>query len=167
MVLDEIAYEGNIDQGWGNISGQELVRRFWEASLRGGYATHGETYDDPSGILWWSHGGELHGESPERIKFLHQILTETPGVGLKRMAGSWDELASTVDRMGDSGYYIYYYGFFRPCRRKFNFPENRHFRAEVIDTWNMTVTSVGEYSGSFTIELPGREYMAVRLVEIR
>ena len=38
VVWDEIAYEGNIDMGWGNISGQELTRRFWEASLRGGYA---------------------------------------------------------------------------------------------------------------------------------
>lgn len=166
VVLDEIAYEGNIDQGWGNISAQELVRRYWEATLRGGYATHGETYDDPSGILWWSHGGALHGESPERIKFLHRILTETPGIGLKRMASSWDEVAGTVDTMGDSGYYIYYYGFFRPCRRKFSFPPARRFRAEVIDTWNMTVTPVGEYSGDFTVELPGREYMAIRLVEI-
>ena len=37
IVWDEIAYEGNIDMGWGNISGQELTRRFWEASMRGGY----------------------------------------------------------------------------------------------------------------------------------
>lgn len=28
IVWDEIAYEGNIDMGWGNISGQELTRRF-------------------------------------------------------------------------------------------------------------------------------------------
>ena len=37
VVLDEICYEGNIEHGWGNISGQELVRRFWEAACRGGY----------------------------------------------------------------------------------------------------------------------------------
>ena len=67
IVWDEIAYEGNIDMGWGNISGQELVRRFWEASLRGGYAGHGETFvDEKDDILWWSHGGELHGESWKR-----------------------------------------------------------------------------------------------------
>ena len=28
VVLDEIAYEGNIPHGWGNISGQEMVRGF-------------------------------------------------------------------------------------------------------------------------------------------
>ena len=36
------------------ISGQELVRRFWEATVRGGYAGHGETYVNPDDILWWS-----------------------------------------------------------------------------------------------------------------
>ena len=35
VVLDEIAYEGNIQHGWGNISGQEMTRRFWEALCRG------------------------------------------------------------------------------------------------------------------------------------
>ena len=81
VVWDEIAYEGNIDMGWGNISGQELTRRFWEASLRGGYAGHGgRPFLDPENdILWWSHGGVLHGESPARIRFLHRILEETPG----------------------------------------------------------------------------------------
>ena len=41
VILDEICYEGDIQHGWGNISGQELVRRFWEAAVRGGYAGHG------------------------------------------------------------------------------------------------------------------------------
>ena len=46
VVLDEIQYEGDIPYMWGNIAGPELVRRFWEAAVRGGYATHGETYVD-------------------------------------------------------------------------------------------------------------------------
>jgi len=167
VVLDEIAYEGNIDQGWGNISGQELVRRFWEASVRGGYATHGETFDRSDGVLWWSHGGMLYGESPERIKFLKAILDETPGAGL-RQKQSWffDEVVGTADEIGDSGYYIYYYGFNRPNRRKFYFQDGVTYKAEVIDTWNMTITDVGEYSGIFTIQLPGREYMAIRLWKV-
>ena len=33
VVLDEICYEGDIQHGWGNISAQELVRRFWEAAV--------------------------------------------------------------------------------------------------------------------------------------
>ena len=37
IVWDEICYEGNLELGWGNITGQELVRRFWEGALRGGH----------------------------------------------------------------------------------------------------------------------------------
>ncbi len=164
VVLDEIAYEGDIDQGWGNIGGEELVRRFWEASLRGGYATHGETFDRPDGVLWWSHGGKLHGESPARIRFLHNILRQTPGAGLRRMQGAWDEVAATAEALGDTGYYLYYYGFGRPCKRSFSLREDQTYRVEVIDTWDMTITDAGLHSGSFSIELPRKPYMAVRIV---
>lgn len=76
VVLDEIAYEGNIQHGWGNISGEELTRRFWEAACRGGYPGHGETYMNDKDILWWSHGGTLHGESYKRFKLLHDICVK-------------------------------------------------------------------------------------------
>lgn len=170
IVWDEISYEGNIDMGWGNISGQELTRRFWEASLRGGYAGHGETFvDNENDILWWSHGGSLHGESPERIKFLHKILCETPGYGLRQGQGSFDETVAVPDSpaamMGGAGYEIHYYGFGRPSFRDFTKPEGL-WKAEVIDTWEMTVTGAGTYSGKFRIPLPGKEYMAVRLTRV-
>src|SRR5690606_17322165 len=41
VIIDECAYEGNINYGWGNISGEEMTRRFWEATVRGGYCGHG------------------------------------------------------------------------------------------------------------------------------
>lgn len=56
IVIDECAYEGNISPFWGNITGEDMVRRFWEGAMRGGYAGHGETYFDPKDILWWSKG---------------------------------------------------------------------------------------------------------------
>lgn len=84
IVFDEICYEGNIPDGWGNISAEELVRRYWEAAVRGTYPGHGETYLGHDGILWWSYGGKLYGESPARIAFLRKILEETPGDGLMR-----------------------------------------------------------------------------------
>jgi uncharacterized protein (DUF3820 family) len=34
---------------------------------------------------------------------------------------------------------------------------------EVIDTWNMTITDAGRHQGRFKIDLPGHEYMAVRI----
>ena len=166
IVFDEIGYEGNIDQGWGNISGKELIRRSWETTMRGGYPTHGETYDRTDSILWWSHGGPLHGESQERLKFLGEVLKETPGIGLKRIEGWWDEVLSTVDSPFPSGYFIYYYGFNRPCRRHFNLDENKSYEVEVIDTWEMIIEKVGIFSGKFVIDLPGKEYMAIRLKEV-
>lgn len=165
VVWDEIAYEGNIDMGWGNISGQELVRRFWEACMRGGYAGHGETYMDPEhDVLWWSHGGELHGESPERIRFLHEILCRTPGNGLHRTDGAFDEVVAIPDSC--AGYEIHYYGFGRPGFRNFFKPEGEKWQAEIIDTWNMTVEDAGVHCGKFRISLPGREWMAVRLKKV-
>lgn len=167
VVWDEIAYEGNIDMGWGNISGQELTRRFWEAAMRGGYAGHGETFLDPENdILWWSHGGKLHGESPARIRFLHQILCETPGQGLRREKGAFDEVVSVPDSPFEQGYEIHYYGFGRPSYRDFHKEEGVSYQVEVIDTWEMTVTNIGVRSGKFRVALPGKAYMAIRLIKI-
>lgn len=165
VVWDEIAYEGNMDMGWGNISGQELVRRFWEASLRGGYAGHGETFlDSEHDVIWWSHGGELHGESPQRIRFLHSVLEETPGLGLKQGEGAFDETVGVPESPLYAGTYeIHYYGFGRPSFRDFQVEEGKRVRVEVLDTWNMTIDDLGEYTGKFRVPLPGREYMAVRL----
>ncbi len=166
IVWDEIAYEGNIDQGWGNISGQEITRRFWEGSMRGGYVGHGETYLDPiDDVIWWSHGGELHGDSPARIRFLHDILCETPGHGLKKSPNHWDEICGIPEDDSCSGYEIHYYGFMRPAYRDFNKNDGCKWRAQVIDTWDMTITDAGTFEGSFRIALPGKEYMAIRLIK--
>jgi len=162
VVMDEICYEGDIDQGWGNISAQELTRRYWEAAMRGGYATHGETYVGHDDIYWWSHGGKLHGESPARIRFLTEIMTQTPGDGLRVLENrSWDEVAGVSET--DPGYRIYYYGVNRPSSRLFMMPEGEKWHAEVIDTWNITITDAGVHEGVFRIPIAGREYMAIRL----
>lgn len=167
VVLDEIAYEGNIQHGWGNISGQEMTRRFWEAFCRGGYPGHGETFMNKDNILWWSHGGELRGESPERIKFLKKIMDETPAPGLCPMEGEWDEVAATVDRFpAPAQYYLFYYSFMRPSFREYYFDDETEFEVEVLDTWNMTIENKGIFKGKFRVELPGREYMAVRVREV-
>ena len=171
VIMDEIAYEGNIQHGWGNITGEELTRRFWESAVRGGYSGHGETYLSDDRILWWSHGGELKGTSPERIRFLEEIMKETPGTGLKHIEMGWDENVAVPEeehheKETDYDYYLYYFGFFRPSFREFYmFKEKDEFEAEVIDTWNMTVTKLpGTFKGPFfRIPLTGNQYMAIRL----
>ena len=168
VVFDEIAYEGNIQHGWGNISAEELTRRFWEAACRGTYPGHGETYMDPSDVLWWSHGGVLHGESWKRFELLHQIMTETPGVGLMpfNRPGGWDEVCAVPEKefmLPVKSYYLFYYSFMRPSFRDFYFDDETEFTVRVIDTWEMTVEERGTFKGKFRVELPGKQYMAVQI----
>ena len=172
-VLDEIAYEGNIQHGWGNITGEEMVRRFWEAFVRGGYPGHGETMltPDAEGVLWWSHGGKLRGESHKRFKFLHEIMCETPGLGLRPYEKkSWDESAAVPENApaddSPKDYYLFYYSFMRPTFRDFYFDDETKYRVRVLDTWNMTVEDCGVHQGKFRIQLPGRQYMAVQIRKV-
>ena len=168
VVMDEIAYEGNIQYGWGNLTGEELVRRFWETALRGGYPGHGETFLDESCVLWWSHGGVLHGESPSRIAFLADVLATVPGGYLKRSERcEWDEVRAEPDLPGDSGYILCYYSFMRPSFREFRMHDEEAYLAEVIDTWNMTIERAGIFQGHFRVSLPARPYMAIRLTRVR
>ncbi|KAA9089593.1 DUF5605 domain-containing protein [Microbacterium radiodurans] len=173
VVIDECAYEGDIDQGWGNITGEEMTRRFWEGAVRGGYVGHGETYYPPAldgagsfgdddEVLWWSKGGALHGSSPERIAFLERLQAESP-------TGVWDPLPSDWDVPwgGVAGAVkVGYFGFNRPRFRNLILDEGA-WRVEVVDTWNMTVEEVpGEQRGQVRVELPGRQFMAVRLTRL-
>ncbi|MDO4623413.1 MAG: DUF4038 domain-containing protein [Eubacteriales bacterium] len=79
LMVDECRYEGNIHLEWGNISGFEMVNRFWKIIAQGGYCTHGETFLNPDEILWWSKGGVLRGTSPKRISFLRDLVESFPG----------------------------------------------------------------------------------------
>ena len=168
VVLDEIAYEGNIQHGWGNLTGEEMVRRFWEGAVRGGYPGHGETFLNPEDILWWSHGGKLHGESWKRIGFLLDVLADVPSRGLRCLPAEWDSVCGVPEdpELAErTGYRLYYYSFMRPSFRDFRFDESTLYHAEVIDTWNMTVTDAGDCRGRFRVELPARPYMAVRITK--
>jgi len=166
VLLDEIAYEGNIPYGWGNISGEEMVKRFWEGAMRGGYPGHGETYLSKDDILWWSHGGKMKGESYKRVAFLRRILEETPGLGLKPVKAEWDCVSAVPESENlafSTGYQIHYYSFMRPSYREFDMKDGFEYEVEVIDTWNMTIKKVGVFSNKFKIELPGKPYMAIRM----
>ena len=80
VIIDEFGYEGNFPHTWGCLSAKELVSRFWRCCTTGAYGSHGETfYDGKSEIIWWSHGGKLHGESVPRIAFLKEIIESLPG----------------------------------------------------------------------------------------
>lgn len=165
IVLDEIAYEGNIQHGWGNITAEELVRRFWEAACRGGYGGHSETYICDENVLWWSHGGILHGESSERIAFLKNILEQLPKNCLAPYKSSWDDVCGISENADGRKCYIFYYSFMRPSFREYYFDDDTEYSIEVIDTRNMTINNLGSFCGKFTVPLPSRQYMAVRITE--
>lgn len=167
VVVDECRYEGDINHDWGNITAEDMVRRFWDGMVRGGYVGHGETYVGHKGknegldeVLWWSHGGKLHGSSPERINFLRRIIEEGPVGGLNPVPMSM--LDGGAGEPGE--YYLYYYGSQRPAFKILDLPNDREFSIEVIDSWNMTITPLeGTYSGKFRLELPGKQYIALRI----
>jgi hypothetical protein len=180
IVFDEVKYEGDIEQRWGNICGEEMVHRMWQGTISGTYVGHGETYKRPDDVLWWSKGGKLHGTSPARIAFLRQVIETGPKGGLNPI-DKWDD--PTV--AGEAGeYYLIYFGKNKPTEWTFDLykealEDGMEFRAEVIDTWNMTVTPVeqtfkvvvdSKYRahavGAKPIELPGRPWMALRLKRV-
>jgi hypothetical protein len=158
-VIDEAGYEGDVAEGWGNLSAQELVRRCWEGAVRGGYVNHGETYLDTSDVIWWAKGGLLKGESPDRIRFLRRLIEEAPTSRWDPLPGDWDSRTG-----GDSDHRIIYLGIGRPRFRSILVPEGSPWNVDIIDTWNMTITELsGPVEGRVVLDLPGREYMAIRV----
>lgn len=159
VVFDECQYEGNIPRRWGNISAEEMVRRFWLGTVRGAYVGHGETYLHPQDILWWSKGGVLRGESPQRIAFLRQVIESGPARrGLLPMPNQRYPAA-----FSEGEYYLFYFDSHQPAEMDFELPNSARFQADIIDPWQMTITPVpGTKSGKFTLTLPGKPNLAVR-----
>ena len=42
-------------------------------------------------------------------------------------------------------------------------PEDADYEVEIIDTWNMTITPLGRMRGFNRVEMPGKQYMALRI----
>ncbi|MCI2048566.1 MAG: DUF5060 domain-containing protein [Lachnospiraceae bacterium] len=93
VIYDEMRYEGNLEEQWGNISAFELVDRFWTVCAQGAYGTHGETFLRDDEIVWWARGGKLTGESPVRIAWLKDFLYSLPGT-LTPIPGMWDRMTA-------------------------------------------------------------------------
>jgi hypothetical protein len=179
VVNDEINYEGDIDSRWGQLSGEEMVFRFWNAFIGGGYATHGETYKTSS---WISYGGRLLGSSPSRIAFLRKIVESGPVGGLEPIDQYWE-----INMAGKAGsYYLIYFGKDKVNKWNFVLPKKdltngAKFKADLIDTWNMTITPLDKLfevvpipdnryqfidKNKSSITLPARPYMALRIYKV-
>jgi len=127
--------------------------------VEGAYCGHGETYKDPNDILWWAKGGELHGQSPVRIAFLKKILEDAPAEGLEPLLD-----AHTAGKAG--AYYLTYVED-QPTSYKLDLPSGVNFKAEVIDTWNMTIIPLDNtFEDTANVPLPGKPFQAIRLVRV-
>lgn len=180
IVHDEINYEGNIEKRWGNISGEEMVFRFWSAYIGGAYATHGDCFGPSEDPAWISIGGKLQGQSPARIAFLRTIIESGPPQGIDPIDQGYENNIG-----GQAGeYYLIYFGREPIQQWKFRLPkknlkEGMRFKADRIDTWNMVIEPVKDVfevkplnpytfvdKNGLQIKLPGRPYMALRLQRI-
>lgn len=177
IVFDELKYEGNHNLRWAQLTAPELVQHFWACTVAGTYGGHSEYFADEKDVVWLAHGGTLKGESASRLAFLRRILDDAPAGGLDP-SDQWQD-PRMAGRPGH--YYLIYFGLetptsWTPMLYRNGLTEGMEFKADVIDTWDMTVTPVpgvivtkkaDRYQ--FTdregrvIALPGRKYMAVRL----
>jgi hypothetical protein len=157
IVYDEIQYEGDIDRRWGNLSAEEMTRRFWLAVVNGAYASHGEVFLSETSESSWSDAGRMRGESGARIAFLRSLIEKTEKTGLKAAENPYYLNASVGDDV-----ILYYFDYHRPARYDFPLPVTAKYSATLVDPFQMTTTALPEtYSGKSRISLPGKPYMAV------
>lgn len=182
VIFDEVAYEGNIDQRWGNLIPEQLVDRFWWGTIGGTYVGHSETFapDRNPDFSWLGQGGRLLGSSPPRLAFLKTIMEAGPTPGIEPIETWWGyHMAGKPFE-----YYLRYFGSERPTEWPVVLPGQKGdpvntYRAHIIDAWNMTITPVksvfrmavrDKYNfqdpARPTIALPGRPYIAVQLTAV-
>lgn len=170
VSVDECCYEGDIAEQWGNISGVEMVNKFWLGVVNGGHITHGETYYNDDEVLFWAKGGKLVGDSVPRIAFLRRVLEDAPDRGLEPMldnrnhrimkfgadnvtgpemskpaAGeeSWSKVRFPYPIAHvPHAYYLAYLGHRQPREIAVPTPPNERYSATVLDTWEMTETQI-------------------------
>jgi hypothetical protein len=180
VVYDEVKYEGDSSYRWADLTGPEMVHRFWCGTIGGTYVGHGDYFNTNGNDTWTSFGGKLKGESAPRLAFLRKIMEEGPAAGLDPI-DKWND----PDTVGDAGeYYLTYFGHAAPSNWTFQLykrgvTEGMHFKVDVIDTWNMTTTPVeGEFvtkkkdnyffvdAAGRSIALPGKPGIALRIINV-
>lgn len=157
-VYDECRYEGDIPQGWGHITAEQMTRNFWMGSLAGCYVGHGETYKHPQDLLWWAKGGVLRGQSPARIQFMKDIIEELP---YQQMQPDFSNHPDVCIMAREGECYLMYFAGKGPVT--LDLPGDRPYKVDGIDSWEMKILPIGSAGpGKFIIAPPKQDY-AVRL----
>lgn len=171
VVDDEARYEGNIPDGWGNNSPEGMVDAMWRIILRGGGATHGETYidkPDTNRPIWWAHGGELYGESHKKINYLVDILKENDFDWVKPQATSGPHWELAAGSTPDEKKWLIYYGDNQPEFEKLDFlPEGKKYSVRLLNAWdteeNEDLNIIIDKDTDFRI--PRKKYRVLLLTE--
>jgi hypothetical protein len=175
VIYDECRYEGNILWSWGNLTGEEMVNKFWRGFTNGGYVGHGETYLTENPVnwgyksdaeMWWSKGGVLRGKSQDRIRFLKGIIESAPGYLTPTVNyESWMPYSAVGYK---DEYFLNYYNLDQPRAQVLKLPANSKYKIEIINAWDMTITpAAGEYSGNCLVQLPEKPFTALRITKIK
>jgi hypothetical protein len=157
VIYDECRYEGDVPQGWGNLTPREMAQRFWLGTLSGCYVGHGETYLHPQDLLWWAKGGVLRGESPSRILWLKNLMSAAPPFSELTPMGD-DQGRFLLGKKGE--YYLLY------CQtgqvEEIELPGDKPYKIDALDPWNMTEWPVGTLSDSVFTATAARHDMVYR-----
>jgi hypothetical protein len=179
VVYDEVKYEGDAKFRWADLTGFDMVHRFWCGTIGGTYVGHGDYFNTLDEDTWTSFGGKLGGQSAPRLAFLRKIMEAGPADGLEPV-DKWND----PDVAGKAGeYYLYYFGRSQPTNWVFRLykrgvADGMKFKVDIIDVWDMTTTPVpGEFvtkqkdryhfvdAQGRSIALPGKRGIAVRVVK--
>lgn len=182
VIFDEVVYEGDIPLRWGNLSGEDMLQRFWWGLLGGTYVGHSETFSPSKNadFSWLGQGGKLQGTSAPRLAFLRQIMEDGPVPGFEPIQAFWNYHIAGKE----FEYYLKYWGKDTPVEWPVVLPGRGDkalltYRADIIDTWNMTITPV---EGVFkmvrkdqydvhdptrpVIKLPAKPWIALRMQKV-
>jgi hypothetical protein len=180
VVYDEVKYEGDAKYRWADLTGPEMVHRFWCGTIGGTYVGHGDYFTTVAEDTWTSFGGKMKGESAPRLAFLRKILEAGPADGLDPI-DKWND-PNTAGQAGE--YYLTYFGKATPTNWVFQLykrgvTDGMRFKVDVIDTWAMTLTPVpGEFvtqkrdnyyfgdAQNRSVPLPGKPGIALRLTHV-
>ncbi|MBQ7057846.1 MAG: DUF5060 domain-containing protein [Firmicutes bacterium] len=96
---------------------------------------------------------------PSGMKGLVRVMLSMDKVELTRHVDAEAEFVGATD---DRRVFLFYYGTDCHARVTIDLPEDRVYKVEVLDAWNMTrMLANNAASGKTVIRLPGHEYMAV------
>jgi hypothetical protein len=170
VIDDEYQYEGNLTYGWGNLNGLQEAQRHMLTFMAGGYATHGECFvvDGNRTDIFWSYGGDMVGESAQRIGYFKKIVETMPFGRMEPDLTRGDGITKFCVRCG---YDTLFFLFTPECPVKdrdfsagYIAGKQRSYKATVYDLWDMkTVQTSTTDTGAFEV----KGLIGVKLEQIR